>query len=155
MLRILFVDDEEYYALAFLDALKAHFNVQYVRHPDGAIRMINEQKFDGIVLDIRMMLPTGGRKEVLDDGNFSGLWVLHKCEDKLTRDGTRICILTNVNLARVRGKIQDFEIKIPDHQLQLSAKGETTARFFPLDLETFLRRPAGGSGDEAEGPAGQ
>ncbi|MCC6783590.1 MAG: hypothetical protein IT457_12175 [Planctomycetes bacterium] len=138
-LTVLFVDDDQGYAKGFVEALESRFDLTYVRHPDVAIERLRNGRFDGLVLDIKMPMPTGGDRHVLKDGQFSGLFVLDQCQVLLAERTTFACILTNVHLQQINEKIVDFGIELPDGQLRVVSKGLTNRSVFPLELEGYMR----------------
>lgn len=95
--KILFIDDDRYFARLYAESLKKDFTVVTCYDVDSAIRELTTSlDVCAAVVDV-MMPPPEGYEGECSDGNTTGVWILEQCQEVIRN--RRIALLVFTNLA--------------------------------------------------------
>ena len=134
--RILFMDDEPFFAVPYIRELEKTFEVVLEETATGAINAVNSTlTWDALILDVMMPSPVGQRG-VTADGLDTGLWILDQILDTVVSQSIPVLILTNRNIPRVREVVDVLDI--PDGLVSVRSKIETPRFVLPLVIKAIV-----------------
>lgn len=122
--KIVFVDDDNFYASTWIETLRERFTVDHYDTADLARRAIpGTPGIKCIVLDVMMPTPSGIPADETASGLETGLWVLREL-DGFVREGLiPVVVLTNRTSDVVKQKI--YEMNFPEDLVDVRPKLET------------------------------
>lgn len=110
MARILFVDDDKYFADQFLISLQTLHNVRVSYDAERAVHhLLNDLSLEGAVIDVMMPCPLGKEHET-HDGNTTGVWILEQAIEEIKSRRIAILLYTNRGVEFVREQIAYLEL---------------------------------------------
>lgn len=141
--RLLFVDDEKYFAQGYLDELDNHFRVTVCRAADQAeaeiISAVGSNVYVAAVVDVMMPVPESwpetDRRDCRD-GVMTGVILLRRNRERVTSAKLPIVVLTN----RMRREVDD-ELKkmgFADAVINVRHKLETPAFMLPTLVRSLI-----------------
>ncbi|MCG3129731.1 MAG: hypothetical protein FLDDKLPJ_00466 [Phycisphaerae bacterium] len=135
--RILFIDDEQFFATKYIEHLERLFEVTYCETVLEAFEILSRQdtRYDGVVLDVMMPSPKGMEGPTAN-GLDTGLWFLDKCRAELGTWPIPVMVLTNRNPKDIRDAVSAR--KFNPQKVDVRHKLETPAFAFPDILGKFL-----------------
>lgn len=123
--RVLFVDDEPFYADPFIRVLNNHVDVYFFRDAASASLALEEIASDSfLVIDVMMPPPTLDVAFETEDGQVTGLWLLRKHKARLLAKNIPVLVLTNKDIDVVEYYIN--ENGLLDLNIQLRSKFSVT-----------------------------
>lgn len=138
MNKILFIDDDKFFANDYLLQLKLHFEVIVCYEADAAVAAFRDNPdIVGAVVDV-MMPPPKGREHETHDGYTTGVWVLHECRDAVIGNRIAILLFTNRNVGFVKSETAFLGIN-PD-LCEISAKDAIDEDDLPHTLMKLIAR---------------
>jgi CheY-like chemotaxis protein len=136
--RVLFIDDEPFFAEPYIRELARSFEVILEETAIGAIDSVNSVRtWDAIILDIMMPSPEG-RQGATADGLDTGLWILSQIYDTAIAQNIPVIILTNRNLQRVM-EVVDL-LDCPEGLISVRPKIETPRFVLPHLVRSVVDR---------------
>ncbi len=138
MKKIIFVDDDRYFAHLYLDALREHYEVIICYEAETAIKAFEDNDdVEGAIIDV-MMPPPAGREHETHDGNTTGLWLLTQVREILAQKRLPVVLFTNKAIDFVRSEVCYLEL---DTQLvEVHAKGGVDEDQLPHLLGKLIGR---------------
>lgn len=138
MSKILFIDDDKYFANEYLENLKAHHDVLVCYEAEVAVRLIHETAdLEGAIIDV-MMTPPAGREHETHDGFTTGVWIVDQCREVIASRRIAVMFFTNRALAYVRAEVAYMDL---DPQLcEISAKDSIDADDLPHTIAKLIAR---------------
>lgn len=133
--KILFVDDELFFAQPYLEELQKLSPVVILTTALEAEEEIRnkEVKYVCLVLDV-MLPPPNGWEVKTKDGLDTGIEILRRCFQEITDRKLPVVVLTHRSLGYVRGEVD--LINFPPELVRVEAKIETP----PFHLTTVVKR---------------
>lgn len=127
--KLLFVDDEPFWARSYIQELEKDFEVDYATKAEQAVRMFKEGRpYQAVVLDIMMAAPSGAEKATAE-GLDTGLWILNQIRTPLKSRATPVIVLTNRSLLHISEALN--AMGFPAGQVRAQSKVETPAFLLP------------------------
>lgn len=137
MIRILFVDDEGFFARPYIEKLEKTFDVHFCDSADEALQRINsDNKLKVVVLDIMMPCPTGIAATVTSDGLSTGLWMLKQIRELMVGRGLPVVILTNRMLNAVQEGVDQLDL--PEGLVEILPKSQTPNFLLPSKVQKMV-----------------
>lgn len=134
---ILFLDDETFFASAYVDRLKEVFDVHYRDNVKDALDALHSARtYHGLVLDVMMPMTADMPANILDID--TGLWVLAEAKSLVMDRPMPVLILTNRDVEHVRKHVMC--LGFPDGVVDVYRKIDMPAKRLPHALETLLHR---------------
>lgn len=94
--RIGFLDDDKFYAKAWVKNLEETCEVVYFQTAaDALVYVAAHADLKCLVVDMMMPTPSGVSPSETDDGNETGLWFLRQADDYIRTYSLPILVLTN------------------------------------------------------------
>lgn len=104
--KILFIDDDRYFARLYAENLQADYEVIICYDAETAVKKIhNEPQIAAAVVDIMMPCPTGHEAECRD-GNMTGVWIVTQCQAVIRDRRIALLLFTNRAPNYVKEEIQ-------------------------------------------------
>lgn len=138
--KILFVDDDRYFADRYVAHLETLFTV--IRIHDAMEVIDYLQRYDDvklIILDIMMPTPKGVPTSATDDGMDTGLWLLQELLGALSKRPTPVLIFTNRKDSDVM-RIRIDEMGLPERLVVIRTKRNRGALDLPKVANEHLER---------------
>lgn len=106
---IVFVDDDNFYAMRWIEKLREYFVVQHFDDAENARRFILAgHDLRAIVLDIMMPVPSGASTEETAGGLDTGLWLLKRIGEHVRDSCVPVIVLTNRDSVQVAELVKKF-----------------------------------------------
>jgi glycosyltransferase involved in cell wall biosynthesis len=139
-MKILFVDDDQFYAQKYISSLEAGADVTILKTAEEAWLEIrdNAANYDCISLDVMMPPPAEWSDDTLG-GLFTGIEILRKCKDVLLKAQIPVFLLTNHETPTIKLAIKS--VGLPDGLVTVARKIETPPSEFLDCIEALVRRP--------------
>ena len=113
MPKILFVDDDRYFANLYLEALRLELKEFEVLVCYDAVKAIehikNDSEIAAAILDVMMPPPAGAELET-SDGNSTGVWILEQCLVEISSRRIAILLFTNQGLKYVKDEVSFLQV---------------------------------------------
>lgn len=109
MKHVLFVDDDRFYAYAWIEKLRSgnDFEVEHRKDAQSALdRVQTRPELDCVVLDVMMPTPEGVGTAETAEGFETGIWFLEQIADVVRRSPLPVVVLTNRDLPLIRGRVE-------------------------------------------------
>jgi CheY-like chemotaxis protein len=108
--KILFIDDETFFAQGYLDALDERYTVTLSGAVlDAELELTAEaHTYDLAVLDVMMPVPdewTGVDRIDANDGESTGVVVLRRCKDAIVAANLPVVVLTNRDTPAIKTEV--------------------------------------------------
>lgn len=108
-LPVVFVDDDQFYSIPWIEELAGSFDVRYEQDAAEAVSVIAGIKTQiALVLDVMMPPPEGVPASETEDGQTTGIWVLRSTLNALQQYNCPVILLTNVELAKVKSYVSSL-----------------------------------------------
>lgn len=140
MTRILFVDDEPYYAQHYVRRLEdTGYKVTLCDSAESGLQRLRDEPgaFKLLILDFMMPTPTDVLPAETDDGLATGRWFLRSARALLDKSGMRVIVLTN-RAADAVTKIVEQDVKFDMKRVRICHKTQTPAFYLPTILKMLL-----------------
>jgi CheY-like chemotaxis protein len=140
--RILFIDDEPFFAEPYIQELEKSFEVILEETAIGAIDSVNsDRKWDTVILDIMMPSPEN-KNGITADGLDTGLWIVGEILNAILAQNTPLIIFTNRNIPRIQEFVDglDNENDIPPGLIAIRSKIETPRFILPRIVKSAVDR---------------
>lgn len=137
--KLLYIDDERYFARDYVSALSAAFEVYFCEDVDEARRLLCDPRhcFSAAVVDLQMPPPQNLPDNVVVESVDSGLWLLEQAFDTIVIRPLPIIILTNREFPTFRER---FESTIwPDKLVEVHIKYDTSSRKLAGILDEMVK----------------
>lgn len=135
--RLLFIDDDLYYAKNYEVTLRSRFIVQVYNKAAQALDALEAPKeFCAVVLDV-MMPPPRGFASATDEGNLTGIWILKKRKMNIIKWSLPIVLLTHRATDLVQEELN--KIAFPEGLVTIIYKTGTTAEKICRHVEAQAR----------------
>lgn len=138
-MRILFVDDEIYFMVPYVQALERVAEVCVVNDAAEAVDKIKtnavEQQYHLLILDVMMPSPRDWEARTAN-GLLTGVEVLIECQDAITAVNLPVLILTNHRLEEVKSRVA--QLGLPQGLVEVRAKLGTPARMVATLVKQIL-----------------
>jgi len=137
MPKILFIDDEGFFARPYIERLEKLFTVDFSDSASEGLENIRSRdEHKAIVLDIMMPSPTGIASTVTKDGLATGLWMLGEIKEIVIKRPLPVIILTNRALNIVEDAVSALEF--PDVLVQILPKSQTPNFVLPKKVQLMV-----------------
>jgi len=139
--RILFIDDEPFYATKYIDALKkAGYEVHLCDSADGGLEDLRNQIDDLklVVLDFMMPTPSCASAAETTDGVATGRWFLRQARHLIKEHDLPVIVLTNRTPEGVAAIMREDDIGTGD-LFQVRSKEQTPALSLPKIVGKLIR----------------
>jgi CheY-like chemotaxis protein len=134
--KILFVDDEVFFARPYVTELEKKFDVFLRETSDAAVAEFRgTADFMAAVVDVMMPPPEGLAVSTLD-GMDTGLWILQECKEMIVARRIPVIVLTNRNSIYVKESIS--AMNFPPGLIIVHSKIETPKFYLPHLLEQLI-----------------
>lgn len=134
--KILFLDDEAFFAKGYRRELEKHFDVVFCEDAADALKLLRQDAtIKALVLDVMLPPPQGVGADATAEGLETGIWLLSELgADMLLR--LPVVILTN----RFRTDIQAglARRRIPTDGIEIRHKLETPDWYLPQRLRNLI-----------------
>lgn len=125
--KIAFVDDDNFYAAAWIETLRERFVVDHYDKAEVARRAIpGTPSIKCIILDVMMPTPSEVPADETSNGNETGLWLLKELRGFVRESNIPVIVLTNRVIEAVREKIDGM--RFPEELISVHFKLETPRR---------------------------
>ncbi len=139
MAKLLFIDDEGFYARPYRDKLVRDHTVEFVDDAKLALEIfVRDAAIDCIILDIMMPTPAGIAAAATDDGLITGIWWLEQAKDILVARRVPVMILTNRGRSTIESHVHD--LSFPPDQVEIRLKAELPAFAISPKIKILLAR---------------
>lgn len=139
MPKVVFVDDDKFYAYTWIEALRERYSVDHFSAADKARNNIPlTPKIQCIVLDVMMPTPMGVAEDETADGLETGLWLLRELRDFLQEGLIPVIVLTNRASEVIRQKI--VEMNFPDDLVEVRFKLDVSSKRLPEIVRDKITR---------------
>jgi len=136
--RILFIDDDRYFARLYKEALETEHDVVVCYDAETAVRhLLSDPEIVGAVVDV-MMPPPNGHEAECHDGNTTGVWVLAQCAEVILQRRVALLLFTNLGVKHVKDELRflDLDPKISE----VCSKVTISSDDLPARLDSLISR---------------
>lgn len=141
MSKILFVDDEGFFAKRYIEALNEQFDVTFIAGAEAALSYLRgNHGDDALVLDIMLPVPQGDPPAAAGGLN-TGIWLLQEFKKFHDPWTLPVLILTNRNSVLVKSAVD--QLGIPRWLIDIRSKIETPAFYLPGAVHTLIAMARG------------
>lgn len=136
--KILFIDDDRYFASEYLVELQAQFEVVVCYDAQAAINAFHSNPdIVGAVVDVMMDPPIGFSHET-HEGQTTGVWIVDQVSETIIANRVVVLFFTNRMLAYVQDEIAFMEL---DEQLcEVRSKRSIEAKDLPHTMTKLIQR---------------
>ena len=139
MERILFIDDESFFARPYITELQKAYQVAFCESAIEAIEAVrDDDSYRAIVLDIQMPPPRGLPPGATNNGMETGLWLLGEVRDIIISRPLPVLILTVRMPQLVEEGVK--RLVFPDQLIEIHQKASMPYTKLPIRLDIMLRR---------------
>ena len=134
--KILFVDDEVFFARPYVTELESKFEVSLWENSEGVVAELKANvDYCAAVIDV-MMPPPNGMTAVTLEGMDTGLWILRECRDVLIARKTPVVVLTNRSAPYVKETLSNMNFT--PGLIVIHSKIETPKFYLPHLVEQLV-----------------
>jgi DNA-binding NarL/FixJ family response regulator len=135
--RVMFLDDETFFASAYLERLQEHFDVAYFDNArDGLVALHSDTAYHALILDIMMPTTEDTPPNILSVD--MGLWLLSELKKKIMDGPLPVLVLTNRDVEHVRTHVAI--LGFTEGVIEVYRKIDLPAKRLPLVLQNLLHR---------------
>lgn len=132
MKKILFVDDDRFFAAAYVEALRDKFEVRCVYDVETALEALRaDDSLSAAIVDVMMPSPNGFEAET-HDGMTTGLWIIHEAREEIEKRNLPIIVFSNRGREFVKGELA--HLGLPPGLVTVSSKMAVP----PFELARFV-----------------
>ena len=103
--KILFIDDDRYFARLYKENLQKVYNVVVCYDAETAVQHLQtDPDLVAAVVDV-MMPPPEGHEAECHDGNTTGVWILTQCQEVIRNRPIALLLFTNRGVKHVKDEI--------------------------------------------------
>jgi len=137
--KILFVDDDRYFARLYKASLDKCFEVIVCYDALSAVKCLNDTP-DVVcaVIDV-MMPPPLGKKAECHDGNTTGLWVVSECQESIVKKRIALFMFTHLGVKFVKDEMLAF-LQLESKITEVSSKASILAVDLPARIDAIISR---------------
>lgn len=129
-MRIVFLEDDRFYARPYVDKLRERFEVSYFDDPVDTVEFVRTNpEVDAMVVDMMMQAPRGIDPDIVNGGLSTGLWVLQQLRDHIVSRPVPVVILTHRGPESFQDELQNM--KFPNDSILIARKMDTMAWRLP------------------------
>lgn len=127
--KVLFIDDDAFFSIGYIDALDCDYRVTVARDAVAAECELDcSHHYDCAILDIMMPVPASWPlSDQIDAGNglHTGIIILRRCRQAIIDSNLPVVVLTNRNTGEIEGLVKRFGF--PDGMVEVHHKSTTSA----------------------------
>jgi|SRR5665213_962639 len=136
--RILFIDDDRYFARLYQERLSAQFVVDVCFDVDHAlVALRSDIPYLAAVVDV-MMPPPNGCEEETRNGLSTGIWLVKKARKEIEAKNMAVVFFTNLLPRLIVDGCE--ELQLPAHLLTVTHKLAVPAQELPYLVESAITR---------------
>jgi len=136
--RILFIDDDKYFARIYLEKLSAHFAVDYRQDVEGALAAFQSATpYVATVVDAMMPPPEGCEMET-SHGASTGIWLIKKVQKEIEERNIAVVIFTNLGAEAVIEECK--RLQLPTDRLTVTSKYAVPSDMLPYLVQHAISR---------------
>lgn len=111
MKKVLFVDDDKFFASIYCESLQKYYELTICYEADKAVNVLNDcaGAFEAVVLDMMMPPPEGLFHECCE-GLTTGVWVLDQCREVIKDHRIAVLIFTNQGAKGINTELAFLEL---------------------------------------------
>src|SRR5262249_12270459 len=139
--RIVFIDDEPFFARSYVEKLEQDYNVIYNDNVEDGLQSVrNQNDLRLLILDIMMPSPASVSGEDTEQGLGTGLWILRQILPRVQNRNRPlpVCILTNRKPNIVVEAVT--KLGIGEELVVVRHKSDTPAFYLPRLVRQLIDR---------------
>ncbi|MCF7675008.1 MAG: response regulator [Akkermansiaceae bacterium] len=138
MKKILFVDDDHYFARFYVDELRKFFEVVCVYEIGEALDILRaDDSFSAAIVDVMMPPPIGFEAET-HNGASSGIWLLNQVRNEIIQRNLPVIVLSNHTIRRIEQELDC--VSLPSNLITVSSKVATEPSLLPHLVRAAIAR---------------